>query len=317
VTTPVGRSVGFLVPTRNGERGLSRCLGPLLATGLGPVLVIDSSSTDGTADAARRLGAEVAVIAPGDFDHGATREWGRRRLGTDVVVMVTQDAFAVSSRDVARLAAPVADGTAAAAYGRQLARPGSGLLERFPREFSYGSEPEYRSAADIRRLGVRAFLCSNAFAAWDNHALDDVGGFPTTPTHEDAIAAARLLRAGYGLAYVADACVEHSHRLTPVEEFRRFFDAGHARSRFARDLRARGGHSAEGLRYVRGLLGHPDRRAGDLLPALAQIAARLMGYRLGTLGDRLPWSVVSRLGGRPCASPSRRSAISVTSSGRG
>ncbi|MGI9540101.1 MAG: glycosyltransferase family 2 protein, partial [Miltoncostaeaceae bacterium] len=68
---------------------------------MGSVLVVDSESGDDTVRMAHRAGAEVLSIAAGDFNHGATRELARKRLGSDVVVMVSQDAYARSAADVA------------------------------------------------------------------------------------------------------------------------------------------------------------------------------------------------------------------------
>ena len=65
----------LIVPTWQGARYL-----PALAAALArqkvpaePLLIIDSSSSDGTADLARSLGAQVEVIAKSAFNHGGTR----------------------------------------------------------------------------------------------------------------------------------------------------------------------------------------------------------------------------------------------------
>jgi rhamnosyltransferase len=281
VTTGRTRTVGVVVPTYMAGDQLGRCLRPVVeADVVNRVLVIDSSSPDGTADLARSLGAEVVVIPRDEFNHGSTREAARRLIATDVVLMLTQDAFPLSPEDVGRLAEPVLDGRAAVAYGRQLPRPSAGSRERFARAFSYPAVSESRSAEDLERLGIRTFFCSNAFAAWDTVALDGVGGFPSAITHEDAIACARLVRAGHRVAYVAEARAEHSHDFNVAEEFRRYLAAGRARRTYAADLAAPTGHAREGLRYARGLLGASDGVA-DLGRAAAQIAARAAGYRAG------------------------------------
>lgn len=252
---------------------------------------------DDTADVARGLGAQVLAAPPGGFNHGLTREWGRRALGTDVVVMMTQDAVIKDSSDVARLVAPVVSRRVAAAYGRQVPRDGAGLLERFPRAFSYPPTSEVRSAADIPRIGSRAFFFSNAFACWDNAALDVIGGFPETLSHEDAITAARLLRAGFTVGYVGDAVCVHSHSLGPADEFRRYFDAGAARARYHADLGAPGVHNSEGRRYVEGLL--REARVAELPGAVAHVAARLAGFTLGRHSGRFPPRVSRHLSATP------------------
>ena len=89
---PGTATVGVCLPARNAEQWLERCLGPMLRSSLKPrILVIDSSSTDRTVEVAKRLGAETITIPQREFNHGATRELGRKLLGTDIVVMITHD----------------------------------------------------------------------------------------------------------------------------------------------------------------------------------------------------------------------------------
>lgn len=279
-------SVGALIPTRNPGTSLGRCLAPLMESAcVTSVLVVDSASSDGTRALARRAGADVIEIDLTEFNHGATRELGRNRLGTEVVVMLSQDAVARSGADVDALVAPVVDGEVAAAYGRQVPRAHAGAIERFSREFSYPATGNVRALADAPRYGAALTFCSNAFAAYRNARLDAVGGFPRTPAHEDAIATARLLRAGDRVAYVADAVVEHSHPPHLDAEFRRYYEGGLARGLF-RDELAIGGsrHGSLGRSYATLLLSRlwaTDRRA--LPAAVAQVGVRWLAYRLGGL----------------------------------
>src|SRR6185437_994710 len=74
-------SVGVVVPTYKGRQHLSRCLGPFLESPLRPrILVVDSSSGDGTVEEAERLGAETLVVPRHEFNHGATRDPSPTRL---------------------------------------------------------------------------------------------------------------------------------------------------------------------------------------------------------------------------------------------
>ncbi len=119
--------VGVVVVTHRAREHLRHCLPPLLRSPLRPrVLVVNSSSGDGTVEEARRLGADVMVVPRREFNHGLTRERARAALGTPVVVMLTPDAYPVDDDFLERLTAPVREGVAAVSYGRQLARPGRG-----------------------------------------------------------------------------------------------------------------------------------------------------------------------------------------------
>ena len=102
---------GVLLLTRNAEMHLQRCLGPIFDSPLKPkVLVIDTSSTDRTREIAQRMGAQIDIIKPLEFNHGATRERGRKLLGTEIVIMLTQDAYPVDAGMLGFLvAAEIAD----------------------------------------------------------------------------------------------------------------------------------------------------------------------------------------------------------------
>ena len=293
-------SVGVVVPTYKGRQHLSRCLGPFLESPLRPrILVVDSSSGDGTVEEAERLGAETLVVPRHEFNHGATRELARRQLATDIVVMVTQDAYAKDDETLRRLVSPLIARDAAVAYGRQIPRPGAGTFETFLRAFNYPPHSNIRALADAPTYGAGLFFCSNAFAAWRQHALDEIGGFRTTLSHEDAIAAALLLKAGHRIAYVAEAIVEHSHPYSMIGDFRRYFDAGYARTEYAQELSFAGPHAAIGARYASDLLGEIAGSRPWAIPyAVAHIALKGVGYFSGSRAvGRSSW-IARRLSGQ-------------------
>ena len=205
---PSRSEIGVVVVTHAARRHLLHCLPPLLASPLRPrVLVVNSSSDDGTVELACRMGAETLVIPRRQFNHGLTRELARRHLATPIVVMLTPDAYARDIDFLDRLTLPIRLGRAAVAYGRQVPRDGAGLLERFGRAFNYPAEHQLRSLADWPAHGNYTHFCSNACAAWSNAALDSIGGFRATLVSEETIAVAELLARGQRIAYVADAVV--------------------------------------------------------------------------------------------------------------
>ena len=297
---PMAGEVGVAIVTHAARHHLDHCLPPLLASPLRPrVLVVNSSSTDGTVERARELGAETLVIPRRQFNHGTTRELARRTLGTPVVVMLTPDAYARDEGFLGRLTEPVRAGVAAVAYGRQVARDGAGLIERLGRDFNYPATSQLRSLADWQRYGSYTHFCSNACAAWSNAALDGIGGFRATLVSEETIAVAELLDRGHRIAYVADAVVRHSHRYGLADEFRRHFDIGWTRARHDRLLLAREPDEVRGRRFAGLLLRTVAEEQPALLPmAAASLAARWLGYRAGLHGQGLPAGLARRLSGQ-------------------
>ncbi len=284
------QGIGVVIVTHRARALLDGCIAPLRASPLAPrILVVNSSSDDGTVERARELGAETWIIPRQSFNHGRTRELARHRLGTPVVVMLTPDAHALDPDFLERLTAPIRQGEAAIAYGRQLPRDGADAIEAFDRGFNYPATSHCRSLADWRRWGAYTHFCSNSCAAWSSAALDEIGGFPDTLVSEETIATAALLRRGHRIAYVAEARVRHSHGSGLVADFRRQFDTGYTRRAHAELLLAREPDEARGLAYARTLLAHLAGAAPQGLPyAVLHIAARYAGYRLGMAGARLP-----------------------------
>lgn len=104
----------------------------------GRKIVVDSSSTDGSADLARAAGFEVVTIAKAAFDHGGTRNFALNMVTEDFVVFLTQDAILATTDAVARLLQVFDDTSVAGAYGRQLPHLNADPLAKFTRARNYG-----------------------------------------------------------------------------------------------------------------------------------------------------------------------------------
>jgi len=219
----------LIVPTWQGARYL-----PALAAALArqkvpaePLLIIDSSSSDGTADLARSLGAQVEVIAKSAFNHGGTRNRAATLVDGELLVFLTQDALPADEHFLERLTAPLRDGTAAASYARQLPYDDAYPPERLARTWNYPAVSHVRGAADSAGMGVKAYFFSNVASAVRRDRFEAIGGFPDDVImNEDMVLCARLLAAGDRVAYCADAVVRHSHNYSIAQQFRRYFDIG-------------------------------------------------------------------------------------------
>lgn len=276
-------TVGVVFITHCAKNHLAHCLPPILSSPLKPrVLVMNSSSNDGTVEEAQRLGAEVVVIPRKEFNHGSTREKARRILGTDIVVMMTPDAYATDNTMVQKLIAPIVSGKAAVSYARQIPHESADLFESFARDFNYPATSQLRSLKQAKQYGSYLYFSSDACAAYSNAALDAVGGFPSLLLGEDTYATAKLLQAGHKIAYVAEAIVRHSHRYTLMQEFRRTFDTGLARKEYQDLIRIGGRDEKRGLEYTKALFKTVARTKPLMLPyAGLQTLVRLIAYRIG------------------------------------
>jgi rhamnosyltransferase len=285
--------VVLIVPTHHARRWIDEFINALSCQKVRParLLVIDSQSRDGTPETFAASGAEVLAIPSAKFDHGGTRQLGFDLTHpAEIIVYLTQDAILADARALGNLLEAFADPAVGIAYGRQLPRRGAKSIEAHARLFNYGQTSLRKSLPDALMLGTKAPFCSNSFAAYRRSALTSIGGFPTrTIMGEDQYAAGTAILAGWTVAYVAEACVYHSHTYSTVQEFRRYFDMGvfHARNRFL--IETFGHAGGEGMRYVRSEISYLSRHAPWLIPtALLKSAAKLIGYKLGLAEKRLP-----------------------------
>jgi len=284
------KSVGILIPTHNAANDLEKCLGRLLPfKEKYKFLIIDSSSSDSTLEIIRKLNIPVTVIPTLDFNHGVTRETGRKLLDTDIVVYMTQDAFPKDGTLIDRLIQPLIENEAAVSYARQLPHHDAKLIEAYLREFNYPDQSQIRGIEDIDTYGIQTFFCSNSCSAYLNNALDQIGGFAATLSNEDYIAVAKLLQKNYKIAYVSGARVYHSHRYTLRQEFSRYFDIGYVRAeqKWITDLI--GPAEGRGIQFARGLLTKAYNDQPWLLPyIILSITLKWVGYRMGYYGHILP-----------------------------
>ena len=263
------------------------------------VIVIDSSSADGTAELARHDGFEVVKIAASEFNHGGTRQMGAEYAAdADILIYLTQDAAPDSANAFSNLVRAFSDPEIGAAYGRQLPRQNASPIEAHARLFSYSETPTVRSWESRKTMGFKSIFFSNAFGAYRREALMSVGGFsPDVIFGEDTLVVARMHRAGWKTAYAADAMVRHSHAYTIAQEFRRYFDIGvlHAREKWLIDQF--GSASGEGRRFVLSELKHLLRHGPHhVTSAMARTIAKYAGYKIGRRESRIAPGLKYHLG---------------------
>lgn len=288
-------SVRIIIPTLNAGLEWKKVLSAVLSNVPAEnVLILDSSSIDATAEIARQMGCKISVRPRSEFNHGATRQLGVVMSAQyELVVFLTQDAVLQGHDDIQQLIASFKDSGVAAAYGRQLPALEAGAIEAHARIFNYPPESSVRTLASKQELGFKSIFISNSFAAYRLSALNQVGGFPGDVLFgEDTVTAAKLLLAGWKIAYVAEAKVYHSHSYTWTQEFRRYFDIGVLHSRESWLRQEFGGTGGEGKRFVLSEMRFLWSRRWWLLPsALIRTGLKLAGYRLGSMERILPKSL--------------------------
>ena len=280
--------IALIIPTLNAALNWDTLCHGIRSQSRKPdyVIVIDSSSTDGTPDCARAAGFTVIEIARSAFSHGGTRQAAAHAAASaDILVYLTQDAVPHDTDSLQHLVAAFQDPAVGAAYGRQLPRPDASAIEAHARLFNYRPVSQVRSWESRVTLGFKSIFFSNAFGAFRRDALMSVGGFSADVSFgEDTLAVAHLHRAGWKTAYVAEALVQHSHAYSIRAEIRRYLEIGilHERERWL--VEEFGAADGEGWRFVASELRYLSTHAPHHIPsAVLRTLAKYIAYRSGRL----------------------------------
>ncbi len=244
------------------------------------VLVIDSGSSDATAEDSERAGFRVHRIPPSEFGHGRTRNLGVRLASGDIVCFITHDVLPCTPDWPLRFAAALEDPAVAGVYGRQVPRDAN-TMEMFFVALNYPETPlrfDPRPGGHHPRPG--RVLFSNAFSALRRDVALAVPFPEEAPYTEDVIWAHQVLRAGYSLRYEPAAEALHAHSYTMRGLFRRTYLIGHALESYGIDG---GATLRESARFLSGEIvyfvrqGHVHR----LPQLLAYEFVRWAGFQAG------------------------------------
>ena len=172
-------------------------------------------------------GAVITEVDALSFDHGGTRNQGASMSKEEFMLFMTQDAVCYDDYVIENLLNAFDDRKVGIAYARQLAREDADEIERMTRENNYPEESIVKTKKDEKKLGIKAYFCSDVCAMYRLDVYKKLGGFvKKTIFNEDMIMAYKEMQAGFSVAYVADAKVIHSHSYTCKQQFVRSFDLG-------------------------------------------------------------------------------------------
>lgn len=219
----------ILILAKNEAANIERCLENIFSqdTGCGyETLLIDSGSTDGTLEKARKFPVRIVQIPPEQFHHAKTRNYAAEIAQGNILVYLAADAFPASENWLEAMAGNFDEPTVGAVYGRQIPKPGSRAERRQALETLYGESRIVKEPGRRADLGYRYYHLSTVNAAirkdvWEKTRFPD-----ELRVFEDVAIAKRILDGGWKIVYEPAAPVYHSHDYPAHILFRRYFDIG-------------------------------------------------------------------------------------------
>ncbi len=177
------------------------------------IILVDSGSTDSTAEIAASHGAHVVRISPEEFTFGRSLNYGIRAASCEYIVIASAHIYPVYPDWLAAILHPLLDEQVALSYGKQRAPLSAKFSEKqiFHQWYPELGKPHQETA-----------FCNNANAAirrslWEKNPYDE-----TLTGLEDLAWGKWAQEQGYEISYVAEAEVIHTHEETPRGVFNRY-----------------------------------------------------------------------------------------------
>lgn len=231
-----------IIPCKNAGGNLRNVLNAVVSQNLPngdfEVILIDSGSKDCTLQIINEFTAKYSCIklfeiAPADFGHGKTRNFGASLSNADYLVFITQDALPINNEWLYYLLKPFElHPDVVGVFGKHLPYPDCNIFEKrnLLQHFNnfgegvivYHMEDAERYKTDEGYRHLLGFYSDNNSAmrrsTWLSYPYLDVN------FAEDQLWAKQMIELGFKKAYSSQSCVYHSHNYTHLDCFKRSFD---------------------------------------------------------------------------------------------
>lgn len=224
-----GKKASIIILTRNGEQTIGECLKMVYAQAYTDfeVIVIDSASTDETADIVAGFPVRLHTIREKDFGHGKTRNLGAELAGGDYLVYLTQDAIPHDEHWLGNLIKSAKGEEIAGSYSRNIPRHDCDPFEARYISAAWGEKKEIKNIKNYKNFKKLVFFSNTSSCikkdVWVKYPFNE-----QLVQTEDQDWSKRVLEAGYTIVYEPSSIVVHSHSLPVKKLFKKYFDAGAA-----------------------------------------------------------------------------------------
>ena len=247
-----------------------------------PVTLSHTEEDDVIRDIVNRYNIISFELEKENFSHSLTREKAIRDYCTcRCVVMISQDIKLTNEDVLYNLVKSIDEKETVYNFAKQICTNKS--IEKYIRAKNYPAESYYVVNDDVEKMKFMAYFASDACSAYDREVFMKVGGYGgyNLMMSEDALYSKIIIDAGYKKKYCADAVVEHSHKYTLKQLYKRYYDTGIFQSQvtFFKDVKMEGSGMKLAMYVLKQALKHFD------IPVLFRwfpdMTARYLGIKKG------------------------------------
>lgn len=247
-----------------------------------PLTISHTDEDEVIRDIIRRYSITSFELEKENFSHSLTREKAIKEYCiSNIVVMISQDIKLTNDMVFYNLVKDIDSGETVYNFARQICTNKS--IEKYIRQKNYPSESYVVQNDDVKKMGFMAFFASDACSAYNREIFVKVGGYAgyDIMMSEDALYSKIILEAGYKKKYCADAIVNHSHKYTLKQLYKRYYDTGVFQSHVTlfNDVKMEGAGMSLALYVLKQALKHFDIPV--LFRWLPDMTSRYLGIKKG------------------------------------
>lgn len=228
--------ISIIIPTKNAgdifEDVLSKVFSQKTKYSY-EVICVDSGSSDNTIEIIKKFNCKLYEIAPSEFGHGKTRNYGASKGTGEFIVFITQDAKPFDNNWLDNLVSSMStQNNVAGAFGAHMPYEDCNpfdsrdIIEHFKgfgetnTVYSIDDWCSYFNAESYRH--IMAFFSDNNSCI--RRSVWEVWPYPDVNFAEDQIWMRNMLEKGYKKVFCPNAKVYHSHNYDLETYFGRYFD---------------------------------------------------------------------------------------------
>lgn len=224
-------TVSVIIRTYNEQRYLEELLHSIKKQNLDElqleIILVDSGSTDKTIEIAQKHNCKIQKIKKTEFTFGYSLNVGCENSVGQYLIFISGHCIPLDENWLKNLISPLISKKVEYTYGRQIGRDSTRFSENVHFEKTF---PQYN------KLPQNSYFCNNANAAitkecWEKYRFDEkLTGL------EDMHLAKEMMKNGYKVGYVANACVYHIHNETWGQVMNRYEREAYALQKIATEL---------------------------------------------------------------------------------